>query len=202
MNQVLSELLTYLALYGYPIVAAIIAVGYTGVPVPSEAILLAGGALTDDGSLNFYFLGTMVTAVALAGDILAYCVGKKYGLIIIKKFGRLIRFDISKTQKTDHFLQKWGVGAIFITRWLITPLGIPLSLLSGITEYPFKRFLLAAFSGDLIWAFGYIYLGAVLGANWVSIYYILNNFFYFILLFLLGGIFLYLGTKMYHNRLH
>jgi len=180
MTEALSTLLTYLIAYGYPIVAGCIFVGYLGIPVPSEALLLAAGALASGGSLNIWILISLVTITALTGDIFGYWIGNKYGVWCIKKFGPLLRFDQNRVKKTSGFLNRWGVWSIFITRWLLTPVAVPINILSGITNYPLKKFLCAAFCGEILWGCLFISLGYWLGANWLSLLDYINNFLSFV----------------------
>lgn len=71
--------------------------------------------------------------------------------------------------KIESFLNKWGSWFIFLTRWLLTPLGIPVNFMAGIGKFPFKKFLFLVIAGELIWAFLYIYIGYLFGANWITI---------------------------------
>jgi membrane protein DedA with SNARE-associated domain len=69
----------------------------------------------------------------------------------------------------DVFLSRWGAACIFLTRWLITPLGIPVNVGAGINGYTFKKFVVWCFVGEFLWSFVYIYLGHILGTNWILI---------------------------------
>jgi membrane-associated protein len=66
----------------------------------------------------------------------------------------------------DLFLQNWGGWCIFLTHSILTPIEVPVNLLSGISRYSFKRFVLLAGIGELLWTSFYLYLGYLFGINW------------------------------------
>ncbi len=200
MTEILNTLLNLVALYGYPVVALTVFIGYLGIPVPSEGVLMAAGALTLDGGLNFYFLIFMVSSIAISGDILAYYLGRKYGIEFIRQYGKYVSVSEKLINDLGSTLQRWGVSAIFLTRWLLTPLGIPMSLLSGTTKYSFKLFLSAVVAGEILWVTIYVYLGYFLGSNWPVIYAYLENFIGLILTLSAGILLLYLGYRVYQSR--
>jgi membrane protein DedA with SNARE-associated domain len=166
MTALLDPLLTMLLNYGYPVVAFCVICGYAGIPIPSDAILLAAGSFTVDGTLNAYILFPLVVATALIGDTLGFVLGNKFGHLISKKTGSKYGLSLDKISSVQHFLDKWGIWCIFFTRWLLTPLAVPVNLVAGLSHYSFKKFLLIALLGESLWAGVYIYLGYLFGANW------------------------------------
>ncbi len=184
MTQILHIFLTLLLLYGYPVVALIVFVGTLGIPLPVTSILLAAGSFSSEGILNGYVLVATITITAVIGDILGYFVGLKVGKERIELHGKRLGFTATRLLHVDVFFHKWGGGSIFISRWLITPLCVPINLIAGIEKYSFKKFLLYVISGELLWASMYTYLGYIFGANWqVLLDYISNAPLIFALLF-------------------
>ena len=55
--------------------------------------------------------------------------------------------------------------SIFLTRFLITGIAVPVNLLAGTGNFPFKRFLMYDLAGEAIWIFGYGGLGYLFGTT-------------------------------------
>lgn len=200
MNQLLTPLLTLVLVYGYPIIAILILASYLAIPIPLGAILLAAGSFTADGTLNFYVLIIVITGTAIAGDIAGYFLAKKYGLRVLEK--TLLRSERRKSHMTSlhQFLNRWGWWSIFSTRWLFTPLGLPVDLLAGVTHYPVRKFLLAVSTGELLWAIIYVWLGYEFGANWSTLVDYINNVPEVLALIVVGMLFVYVGLKIRRNH--
>ncbi len=196
MNEYLVILLNFLILYGYPFLAGIILLGYFGIPIPGEIFLLAAGALAYNGDLNIYFLIPFTVAVTLFGDSLIYYLGRKYGERIILKFGKRLDITHERIEKIGAFIDKWGMGAIFIAKAILTPLALPTTIFAGITKYPYKKYILAAFLGDVVWVSILVYLGYFFGANWVSLLDYISGFENFILIVSVSIIIFFITKKL------
>ncbi|CAN5205488.1 DedA family protein [soil metagenome] len=166
MDQLLNSLLTLILVYGYPIIIFIIITAYLGLPISLNAVLLAAGSFTVDGNLNIFILIPLVAVTAVIGDLFGYYLGKRFGYVIVDKVTSKLGLTHNRISSTDSLLKRWGWGCIFMTRWLITPFGIPVNHMAGISNYSFKHFLISATLGELLWSFLYIYLGNFFGANW------------------------------------
>lgn len=200
MSQLLAPLLTLVLVYGYPIVAVLILASYLAIPIPLGAILLAAGSFTADGTLNFYALIVVITITAVAGDIVGYFLAKKYGLRVLQK--TLLRSDRGKNHMAalHQFVKRWGWWSIFSTRWLFTPLGLPIDLLAGVTHYPVKKFLLAVSTGELLWAVIYVWLGYEFGSNWSTLVDYINNVPEVLALVVVGILFVSVGLRIRRNH--
>ena len=67
-----------------------------------------------------------------------------------------------KPGRIEAFAEKakaWGGPGIFVTRWLLSPLGPWINLASGAARYPWHRFLFWDALGELTGAALYISLG-------------------------------------------
>jgi membrane-associated protein len=175
MNQILTTLLSLVLLYGYPIVLGVVLAGELGFPIPVTSILLAAGSFTVDNTLNIFWLVPLVAVTAIIGDSIGYWFGRRYGRFLIEKYLPRIGLTGKKVETIEQFLQRWGVWFIFFSRWLVTPLGVPLNIVAGIGKYPFLRFLVFAALGECIWASVYVYLGYLFGANWITLVTYISN---------------------------
>ena len=64
-------------------------------------------------------------------------------------------------KRAEAFTKRWGGVGFFLSRWLITPLGPWLNLTSGITGYPWPRFLFWDVLGEVLWVVIYVSLGNI-----------------------------------------
>jgi membrane protein DedA with SNARE-associated domain len=55
---------------------------------------------------------------------------------------------------------------VLVTRFLLTPLALPVNLLAGSTRYPLARFLLPVVVGEIAWVLLFGGLGYVFAQSW------------------------------------
>ncbi len=195
MTQLLNYLLSYVLIYGYPTVGIIVFVGALGLPLPASSLLVAAGSFTVDGTLNIPVLIVLSTLTALCGDLGGYYIGKRLGYI---KSSRLSsHFAISRSLKS--FFVSHGVWSIFITRWLITPLAVPINVLAGVQRYSVIKFSLIVVIGELLWSSLYVCLGYWFGANWQSLIDYINKAPQILAVAAIGIGFLFMAIKHKHQ---
>jgi membrane protein DedA with SNARE-associated domain len=69
----------------------------------------------------------------------------------------------------------WGGPGIFITRWLLSPLGPWINLASGTACYPWHRFLFWDVLGEITGAVVYISLGRFFSDRVLALYAVLGD---------------------------
>jgi membrane protein DedA with SNARE-associated domain len=79
-------------------------------------------------------------------------------------------------QKAEAELSRRGGGSIYLTRWLLTPIAVPVNLVAGSTGYPFRRFLFFAVAGEVTWLLLYGTLGYLFSGQWEAISALISNF--------------------------
>lgn len=196
MNELLTTVLTLVLNYGYPIIVAVILVGYLGIPISLNIVLVAAGAFATDGTLDMIVLIPLITLFAVLGDSFNYLVGKKFGYLVVNRYTRTIGLSEQKLDRLSGFLESWGRWLIFSSRFLFTPIGIPVNLIAGITRYSFKKFILFCFFGEFIWASIYLSIGYLFGSSWVGILDYINQTPQIILFLFVGISSLYLFFKI------
>lgn len=196
MNHIVTALLSLILQYGYPIIFVVVLGGELGIPVPVSTLLLAAGSFTVDNTLNIFLLIPLVTVTAILGDSIGYFFGKRFGRYLITKYFHRLGFTEKKLAAIDVFLKKWGIWCIFLSRWLLTPLGVPVNIVAGIGNYPFLRFLLFVSIGEFLWSTLYIYLGYLFGANWQTLLTYMSNAPWIFVLVAVGLVSVFIATKM------
>ena len=177
-------LLTQIINYGAPILGAIVFFGAMGIPFPGTLIVIAVGAFCKQGFLPWFSTGLIAWICVVLGDCLSYAMGYYAREPVLRRFG-----NSDKWIKAENFFQRWGGMSVFLTRFLITGIAVPVNLLAGTGTLSFRRFLMYDLSGEAIWIFGYGGLGYLFGTQWEAVSTFLNN----ISGFLLGLVILAIG---------
>ncbi|MFI5272341.1 MAG: DedA family protein [Ktedonobacterales bacterium] len=142
---------TLVATFGYLVVLLVVMAESAGLPVPGETSLLIAGAFAATGKL---WLPGVIAAAALGailGDTAGYWVGRTSGLRLLRRHGRLLRFDERKLQQAEAFFARHGEKTVFLGRFV--PVGrIFSALLAGVSRMHYRRFLLWNAAGGIVWA--------------------------------------------------
>ncbi len=156
-----DQLLSALSLYGYPVLFGVIAVASTGVPFPVTLMLIVAGSFVEQGEMNLWWVLGLASGGAIVGDQIGYGLGRWGGRRLALKISRKFSGGEVKLQKAEAFSERWGGVGIFFSRWLVTPLGPWLNVTSGITNYPWPRFLFWDVLGEVLWVVIYVMLGKI-----------------------------------------
>jgi membrane-associated protein len=169
-------LLTQIINYGAPILGLIVFIGALGVPFPGTLIVVAVGAFCRQGLLSWPVTGLIAYICVVLGDSLSYSMGYYARESILRRFSASPQWN-----RAEKSFQNWGGMSIFLTRFLITGIAVPVNLLAGTGRFPFKRFLMYDLVGEAIWVFGYGGLGYLFGSQWEVVSDFISNFGGFVL---------------------
>jgi len=123
------------------------------VPIPSEIVLLSAGMIW-----GVWIGGIMGIIGSMAAGILCFYISRKGGRPLAEKF-----VGESVLETMDDFIEKYGMGAIVIARFLPFVAFDPISYASGLVDMDVKQYSIATFIGSIPRAFFYSFLGASLG---------------------------------------
>jgi len=164
-------LLTQIINYGAPILGLIVFIGAMGAPLPGTLIIVAVGAFCRQGFLSWPITGLVAFICVVLGDGLSYSMGYYARESILRRFSSSAQWN-----QAEKSFQNWGGMSIFLTRFLITGIAVPVNLLAGTGSFPFKRFLMYDLAGEAIWVFGYGGLGYLFGTHWEVVSGFISNF--------------------------
>ncbi|MDO7908237.1 DedA family protein [Paenibacillus sp. JX-17] len=161
--------------YGYGVLFFGLLLEFIALPFPGETTMAYAGYLSYKGSLEFMqligvaFLGTTI------GMTITYFIGKKAGLPFIERFGKWVFLNPSKLEKTQLWFRKYGYGLIFIG-YFIPGVRHFTGYFAGIIALPFRKFMLYAYSGALLWVILFISIGKVFGPQWSAVFQLVEHF--------------------------
>ena len=122
-------------------------------PVPSSFLMLAGGAFASSGDLSLSEVLIAPFVGAVLGDALGFWIGQRAGRHLT---------DLRTStlgQRAEIFLENRGAMAVFLSRWLFSPLGPYVNFLAGGTVLSYRRFLVPDLTGEAVWVTLYVTLG-------------------------------------------
>jgi membrane-associated protein len=153
-------LLSTLGIYGLPILFGVLLIGSIGLPTPASLMLVAAGSFVEQGDMNLWPVLMLASLGAITGDNIGYALGRWGGRRVTRRItnwtGGAERF-----QHAVEWSNRWGGTGIFLSRWLVTPLGPVINLTSGMTKYSWPRFLFFDVIGEAWWVVLYVMLGKI-----------------------------------------
>jgi membrane protein DedA with SNARE-associated domain len=150
---------------GYWLIAGLMALESTLVPIPSEVILPPAAYLAHtQGQLSFAGVVLAGTAGSWVGASVMYWVARFLGHPIIVRFGDYVGLGQAKLEMAERWCTHYGPPGVFLSRLLPAIrhlIGIP----TGILRMDFSRYALATFLGSLLWCLVLAWLGLTVGQH-------------------------------------
>ncbi|WP_210547229.1 DedA family protein [Rhodoferax sp. PAMC 29310] len=171
MSSISDLLLTALLNQGNLLLGGTLFLEALGIPLPASMLVIAAGAFTRQGVLGWEGAATSALLGAVAGDGCSYLVGR-YGL---ERLSTRLQSTVRASTTAQRFA-RWGGWSVFVTRFLLTPMALPVNLLAGSTRYPWPRFMTAVLAGELAWVALYGGLGYLFADQWESISQLVSDF--------------------------
>jgi membrane protein DedA with SNARE-associated domain len=188
-DQLLAELLVH----GVPLLFAVIAIAAVGVPFPVSLTLVAAGSFAKQGEMSLLPVIVAGSLAAILGDQIGYGLSRWGGRRLIERISRRLGGE-TKIKEAEVMLKKWGGAGIFFSRWLVTQLGPWLNVTSGVSGYPWRRFIFWDVLGEVLWVVLYVMLGYIFSDRVQYIAEILGNLAWAILALIVAII---LGWKLF-----
>lgn len=162
--------LTGMVNYGAGILALALLIGGMGIPLPGTLMVIVAGAFIRQGIIDLAPTLTLGLVAVVIGDSISYAMGHYAKGWVERKFGDNENFHSARAT----FKKRGGI-AIYLTRFLITPLAIPTNLIAGSTGYPYRRFLAYDLAGEATWLLLFGGLGYAFGSQWEVIYQLISE---------------------------
>jgi membrane protein DedA with SNARE-associated domain len=163
-----DALLAALSQYGSPALFVVAVVASVGVPLPLALLLIVTGSLIAQGVLDPAWAIGLACAGSIAGDLSGYAIGRWGGRRLLQRFSRLLGGK-ERLNRMESRVRSWGWAGVFFTRWLLTPLGPWINLASGVSSYPWPRFLLWDVLGECLSVAIFVTLGWVFSDRVMSL---------------------------------
>jgi membrane-associated protein len=170
MNTLTEWTLTYLVAYGVPILIFISYFGSLGIPFPITMVIVAAGAFSRMGLLDWRLAMLACLLGAALADNSEYLLGRIAQPWLKRRFGQK---NIWRQAQTT--INRQGGWAILLTRFWLMPLAPAVNVIAG-SRYPFVQFLFFDLVGQFFWVLLYGGLGYLFAAQWEWVSHALSAF--------------------------
>jgi len=150
---------------GYPLIALLMAIESSVVPLPSEVIIPPAAHLAHSSG-KFSIVGIILAGAigSWAGATAMYWAARLGGRPLLVRYGRYASITPEKIEGAERWSSHYGSMGIFISRLLPVVrhlIGIP----AGIVKMDYKYFSLYTLLGSAIWCGVLSYVGIKMGQD-------------------------------------
>ena len=202
-NSIIEWITTVLETIDYLGVFILMILDPTALPVPAEIILPLAGWILADNISQVFLLSLIATIGSTIGCLFEFYLAKAVGRKFIIKYGKYLFISEEDLMKQEKFFVKNQFYFIFITRMIpFIPKTIT-SVISGIYNLNFYKYVAYTFIASYPTLFIYVYIGNNLGENYSEIKNYVGGFgFPILIIFLIViiGYFLFKYFKIKQNQ--
>ncbi len=153
--------------YGYLAGFALIYIEESGPPlfIPGDAFLVyVGHALPYSFPILFAAWLGFILAVILGATNL-YLISRRFGRRLLEhRLARFLHLTPARLESADHWFRRYGPWALIFGRH-IPGFRVPLTVMAGILELPYRAFVVSVAVSSAAWAGLFLTLGAVFGSS-------------------------------------
>jgi membrane protein DedA with SNARE-associated domain len=152
--------------WGYPLIALLMAIESSILPLPSELIIPPAAHLAYTRQANLGMVGIVIAGAigSWLGATLMYYGARIAGRPLILKYGRYVMISAEKVEGAERWASHYGSMGIFISRLLPVVrhlIGIP----AGIVRMDYGKFSAYTLLGSAIWCAVLCYVGVKMGQD-------------------------------------
>jgi membrane protein DedA with SNARE-associated domain len=150
---------------GYWLIAGLMALESTFVPIPSEVIIPPAAYLAHtQGQMSVLGIIVAGTAGSWIGAAAMYWASRLLGRPLVLRFGRYVLLSPAKIELAERWAARYESAGVFFSRLLPVIrhlIGIPV----GILRMDFRWYALATLTGSLLWCSVLAWLGKTIGQH-------------------------------------
>ncbi|MEV6422579.1 DedA family protein [Streptomyces sp. NPDC051662] len=139
---------------------------FFGFVLPGETAAVLGGLLAAQGEVSVWWVTVVVVVAAILGDSTGYAVSHHFGDRILAT--RSLRKRRTEVERAREMIRVRGASAVFFARF-IAFLRALMPALAGLSDMPYRRFLLFNALGGLCWGVSCTAVGYFAGAAFTRI---------------------------------
>lgn len=136
-------------------------------PLPGDTFVILGAFLVGRGKMAFLPAYAATTAGSLAGFMVLFALGYRWGIAVVGKLG-MRGFSGERLERVEAWLHRWGYGLIGVNRFLSGFRGVVSFAAGSVKMHPVRVFVLALLS-CVLWNAILMGVGIWVGENWMDI---------------------------------
>jgi len=146
-----------------------------GLPFPGDATLAFFGYLSSNGHLLLPALILIGSLGSTLGSLLAFVLGKRYGLTFLTRYGKYLLLSVRSIDHTVRLSTRYGVLVLLFGR-MFPGVRTLSSYIAGIGGMSWPVFFLFSFAGFVLFCSFWILIGFWLGENWPVIVHMVKKY--------------------------
>ncbi len=190
----MDEAVSYLIRHGYAVLFVWVAAEQFALPVPSEPVLLASGALAGAGQLRLSLAVVVGVAASLLADVVWYEIGRTRGSRVLRFLCRISLEPDSCVRQSQEKFARYGARSLLVAKF-VPGLNTVAQPLAGILGMKRRRFLFFDSLGAVMWIGGYMALGYVFSDQLERVAAYGAHLGMWLIVLLLGALVLYISVK-------
>ena len=174
-NRMTHFLTTSVAGHGYLAVFVLMVLESMFIPIPSEVIMLfggalAGGLLAEPGQAHVTLVGIALLGALgnVLGSLIGYAIGRYGGQALVEHRWLSWLIRPHHIVRANAFFAQHGSAAVFVGR-LLPVVRTFISLPAGLARMPVGRFTVFTAVGCLPWTFALAAIGDAVATHWSSV---------------------------------
>ena len=175
-SEIFNFVITLVEKSGYAGVFVLMALANSMIPIPSEVILPVAGYLVYLGQLNFWVVLVVSSIASIIGTLVDYWIGYYVGRAAILRYGRYVRLNENHLKTTEKWFAKYGEATVLLMKF-VPLIRVLVAFPAGFAKMKLWKFILFSLVGIFIYGAILIYLGELLGQNYLKIVSALSNAF-------------------------
>ena len=133
----------------------------------TEPILLFAGFDVYNHTLSLPWVIVAGMAGELIGVTIAYCIGYYGSQELLERHGGKLHLSHGRFDRATRWFERYGPATMFVSRFLpVVRAAFP--YVAGVAEMSYRKMIVFAALGSLIWVSGLSVLGREVGHNWQS----------------------------------
>ena len=191
----MQELFSLVAQYGLWLVFGLVLLERIGLPVPALPIMIIAGALVAEGRLALWPVVVVALLACLAGDLLWYAAGRRFGARVLRLLCRVSLSPDACVKQSETRFERWG-GPLLVVAKFVPGLATMAAPVAGAIQVRAATFLFFSGIGSLVWIAVGMGLGYVFHAELEGLFARLEGMGGVAVGLVGGALALYIGLKL------
>lgn len=195
----MAHIFDFLIRHGPTVLFAAVFIEQMGVPLPASPWLLAAGALSATGKMNWASALLAAALGSACADLFWFHLGRRGGARVLNFLCRISLEPDSCVRRTQDLYGRYGMPGVIVAKFIpgLNTLAPPLAGSSGISAY---RFFLFDGFGSLLYTGCFILVGAIFSRQLDQVIAALSGLGMSAVALVAGLVLLYIGYKYFQRR--